>query len=89
VKRNVEWDVRRDGGTVHVDLESADDISEADTDAIIAATEQLLTHDEVKVVRLNGPVLLEEGPPDGLGRAIQSLDALARRHGKRLIVGPI
>jgi hypothetical protein len=86
---DVQWTVERAGDAVEVDLEEADDVSDADTDAIIAATEELLTHEEVRVVRLNGPVLMQQGPPDGLGAAIRSLDALARRYGKRLIVGPM
>ena len=89
MKPSAEWEVTRVDGTVHVDLTQATEISEADTDAIIAATEEFLTHDEVTVVRLNGPVLMQEGPPDGLKHAMQCLDALARKHDKRLVVGQI
>ncbi len=84
-----QWDVLRVEGTVRVDLTRAETVTEADTDAIVAATEELLTHPEVKVVRLDGSVLLSDGPPDGLKNAIRCLDALARRYGKRFVVGPI
>jgi hypothetical protein len=65
-------------------------VAEADTEAIVAATEVLLAVDEVMVVQLDGPVL-EAGdqPPVGTGAAIESLDELADRYGKRLIVSPI
>ena len=88
-RRVFEWDVHRTGATVNVDLTKAADVTEADTDAIVAAVEELLIHPEVESVNLNGPVLLEQGPPDGLKYAIRSLDELAKRHGKRLTVGPI
>jgi hypothetical protein len=32
-------------------------VGQADTDAIVAATEELLGHEEVELVRLDGPVL--------------------------------
>jgi hypothetical protein len=85
-----QWEVTRSGGAVRIDLTKASNVAEADTEAIAAATEALLTDEEVTVVQLEGPVL-EGGdqPPDGLGAAIESLDALADRYGKRLIVSPI
>jgi hypothetical protein len=43
----------------------------------------------VRVIQLGGPVLLRDGPPDGLSGAIRSLGELARRRGKRFDVGPI
>jgi hypothetical protein len=89
VKRAAEWDVTRVAGIVRIDLTSAEAISYADTHAIIAAVEELLTRPEVNAVRLDGPVLLEDGPPDGLKHAIRSLDALAERYGKAFVVGPI
>jgi hypothetical protein len=89
VDRSAAWDVERLEGVVRVDLKETGDIAEADTDAIIAAVTDLLSHDGVRVVRLDGPALISDGPPDGLRRAIRSLDALAKRHGKRLVVGPI
>ena len=84
-----EWDVSRTGGTVRVDLTRASNIADVDTEAIVAATEALLTDDEVSVVQLDGPVL--EGAPasTGLPAAVGALEALADRYGKRLIVSPI
>lgn len=87
--RAVAWEVRRVGGIVHVDVTQTNDVTDADTDAIVAAAEELLTHDEVRLVRLDGPALTDSDPPGGLVHAIKSLDALARRYGKRLVVGPI
>jgi len=87
--RAAAWEVRRVSGIVHVDLAQTHDVTDADTDAIVSATEKLLTHDEVRLVRLNGPALTDADPPGGLKHAIQSLDALARRYGKGLVVGPI
>ena len=84
-----QWEVTRSGGTVRVDLTKASNIAEADTEAIVAATEALLTDDEVVVVQLDGPVMEGDPPPDGLGAAIGSLDELADRYGKQLIVSPI
>jgi hypothetical protein len=84
-----QWEVTRSGGTVRVDLTKASNIAEADTEAIVAATEALLTDDEVMVVQLDGPAMEGDPPPDGLGAAIGSLDELADRYGKQLIVSPI
>jgi hypothetical protein len=89
VERSTAWDVERREGVVRVDLKQTGDITEADTDAIIAAVTDPLSHDAVRVVRLDGPPLISDGPPDGLRQAIRSLDALAKRHGKRFVVGPI
>lgn len=89
MQRDAAWNVERLQGVVRVDLTQTAGISEADTDAIVAAIEDLLSHDGVKVVRLDGPALISNDPPDGLRRAIRSLDELAKRHGKRLVVGPI
>ena len=83
------WEVTRSGGTVRVDLTQASSVAEADTEAIVAATEALLTDDEVTVVQVDGPVLEGDPPPDGLGAAIESLDELADRYGKQLIISPI
>jgi hypothetical protein len=84
------WNVERLLGVVRVDLTQTTGISDADTDAIVAAIEDLLSHEDVKVVRLDGPALLnDQGPPDGLNNAIRALAVLAERHGKRLVVGPI
>jgi hypothetical protein len=84
-----QWEVTRSGGTVRVHLTRAASVAEADTEAIVSATEALLTDDEVSVVQLGGPVLEGDHPPEGLGAAIESLDELADRYGKQLIVSPI
>ena len=82
-------EVGRVGDAARIDLTRARHVSEADTDAIVAATEELLRHPDVSVVRLDGPALAEAEPPHGLKHAIRCLDALARQHGKRFLVGPI
>jgi hypothetical protein len=83
------WTVTRRGDRVRIDLIEADAFSSADTDAIASALEGYLADDEVRVIQLGGPVLLRDGPPDGLSGAIRSLGELARRRGKRFDVGPI
>jgi len=57
---DVQWEVVRLGDTVRIDLTRATTFTQADTDAVVAATSELLTHDEVRSVRLDGPVFLEE-----------------------------
>jgi hypothetical protein len=90
VKQDAAWNVERAEGIVRVDLTETTGISEADTDAIIAAIQDLLSQEAVKLVRLDGPALLDDdGPPDGLKNAIRALAAAAERHGKRFVVGPI
>jgi len=85
----LQWEVKRTGATVRVDLSKAAQVVEADTEAIVAATERLLKGDEVTVVQLDGPVLEGNPPPPGLGAAVDSLDQLASRYRKRLVVSPI
>ena len=41
------------------------------------------------MVQLDGPLMEGNPPPDGLGAAIESLDELADRYGKQLIVSPV
>ncbi len=89
VQRDVKWQVIRLAGIVRIDLAEVTEITEADTDAMIAAAEELLAHDEVKVVRFNGPALTADDPPTGLRYAIQRLQELADRRGRELVVGPI
>ena len=86
---DARWDVVRLGDTVRIDLTEARSFTQTDTDAIVAATIELITHEDVRAVRLDGPVLLQGEPPDGLRFAVGSLEALARRHGKRFTVGPM
>jgi len=81
-----QWEVKRIGATVQVDLTKIDHIAQADTEAIVAATERFLKRDEVTRIQLDGPVLESGGPLDGLEAAIESLDELASRYGKRLVI---
>ena len=74
---------------MRVDLTRAASVVEADIDAIVAATDELLAENAVKVVQLDGRVLRSNQAPDGLGVAILSLEELAGRYGKELIVSPI
>lgn len=83
------WTVARTGDQVRIDLTEADEFGHEDTEAIEAALEDYLADDGVKVVKLGGPVLMKEGPPDGLGPAMKHLGNLARSRGKRFEVGPI
>lgn len=89
VQRDVKWDVTRVGGIVRIDLREVNEVTQADTDAMIAATEELLAHDGVTVVRFNGPALTADDPPDGLRYTVRRLQALADQHGRELVIGPI
>ena len=82
------WTVSRMGDQVRIDLTEADEFGHDDTKAIEVALEVYLADDEVKVVKLGGPVLMKEGPPDGLGTALRHVAKLARSRGKRFEVGP-
>jgi len=68
---------------------AADDITEADADAVADAVDELLADPEVDAVRLSGDALTQGTPRDGLNRAIRALGTLAKHHGKEFIVGPI
>jgi hypothetical protein len=83
------WTVTRTGERVRIDVIDAAGFGETDTKAISDALVDYLVDDEVRVIHLNGPVLMEEGPPDGLGDAMRHLGNLARKSGKRFDVGPI
>ena len=88
-KPEFQWEVTRTGGTVRIDLTRATRVAEGDTEAVVAATEALLTDGEVALVQLDGPVLQGKPPSDGLAAAIRALEQLADTYGKRLIVSPI
>ena len=47
-------EVTRSGGTVRVDLTEAANVSEADTDAIVATAKGSSPEDEVRVVQIDG-----------------------------------
>lgn len=83
------WAVRRVGGTVQVEIARASRISASDTDAIAAATEDLLTSDGVSVLQLEAPALWRNRAPERLERIVWMLELLAERHGKSLVVAPI
>jgi hypothetical protein len=83
------WTVKRTGDRVRVDVSDAVGFAETDTKAIAEALEEYLSDDGVKVVQIDGPVLMQQGPPDGLGAALLHLGNLARNRGKRFHVGPI
>jgi len=86
--RNVEWDVTRSGRTVRIDVYAADDLSETDAHAMVAATEELLVDDEVNVVQMNGPVL-KGRPPKRVAGVIRAMDDLAHKYGKPLTISPV
>lgn len=83
------WTVTRTGDRVRIDVIDAGGFGETDTKAISDALMDYLVDDEVRVIHLDGPVLMEEGPPNGLGDAMRQLGNLARDNGKRFEVGPI
>lgn len=83
-----DWEVTRTGGTVRIDVKGAEDLSEADRNAMIAAAEELLVAENVSVVQLDGPALRPE-QHRGLADTVRALELLAERHGKPLFVGPI
>lgn len=72
------WTVTRSGDRVRINVMEAEGFAEIDTEAIAQALEEYLSDDEVKVIHFNGPVLMEQGPLDGLGRALRDLGDLAR-----------
>jgi hypothetical protein len=83
------WTVKRTGERVRIDVSEADGFTETDTKAIADALEDYLFDDSVTVIQFDGPVLMEQGPPNGLGDALRHLGNLARKRGKRFDVGPI
>jgi hypothetical protein len=63
-------------------------MTETDRNAMVAAAEELLSGDDVKLIQFNGPAW-EHDPPIGLMEALQAVQRLAVQHGKQLIVSPI
>lgn len=82
------WDVRRIGGTVRVDLSRTDHLSAAESDEIVAATDEFLRDGEVSIVEVRAPV---DGarPHRRLARLLKALHRLAERRDSQLIVGSI
>jgi ribosome maturation factor RimP len=83
------WTVIRKGERVRVDLQNASGITATDTTAISEALEEYLSDDEITVVQVDGPVLMESEMPPGLSSAMRALGDIARNRGKRFDVGPI
>jgi hypothetical protein len=75
------------GRLIRVDVSRAEIITEADVDAILAATQERLTDEDVCLVQFIGP-LVSDRPPKGLAAAVQALYRLTRRCGRPLLVGP-
>lgn len=85
----ITWILTRIDDTVQIDLTKADGFTHDDTEAIAVAMEAYLTDDAVTTIKLDGPVLMHEGPRDGLVQAIRHVGSLARARGKRFDVGQI
>lgn len=83
------WTVKRTGERARVDLQNASGITATDTAAISEALEIYLADEEITVIQVGGPVLMEREMPPGLGSAMRELGDLARGRGKRFDVGPI
>ena len=83
------WTLTRNGERVRVDLQNAFGITATDTASISQALEEYLSDEEITVVHVDGPVLMESEMPPGLWSAMRELGDLARGRGKRFDVGPI
>ena len=62
-RADFEWDVSRNGRTVRIDVIRAGSVTSVDTDAVVAATEELISDDGVRLVQFNGPALADQPPP--------------------------
>lgn len=85
----ITWVLTRIDDTVRIDLTKANGFTDDDTEAIALAMEAYLADDAVTAIKLDGSVLMHDGPPDGLVQAIRDIGDLARARGKRFDVGPI
>lgn len=83
------WILTRIDDTVRIDLRKANGFTHGDSEAIAVAMEEYLTDDAVAAIKLDGPVLMHDGPPDGLVQAVRHIGDLARARGKRFEVGQI
>ena len=83
------WILTRTGDTVRVYLTKAEGFTHDDTEAIAVAMEAHLTDEAVAAIKLDGTPLMNEGPRDGLVKAIRHIGNLARARGKRFDVGQI
>ena len=85
----ITWILTRTRDCVLIDLTKADGFTHGDGEAIGVSLEACLTDDAVAAIKLDGPVLMNEGPRDGLVQAIRYIGNLARSRGKRFDVGQI
>jgi hypothetical protein len=81
-----EWQVTRKDGTVYVDVSAVGRLSGADSEAIVAATEDLLG-DDVSFVQVHAA--LKKRTFNGLGRTLKTIHRLAEAHGKQVVISPI
>jgi hypothetical protein len=80
------WKLLRRGHALRVEVEPSA-LEQHEEGKIISAVEDEAAGDGFDVVHVTGPAL--EGPADGTRALIRNLADVAKRHGKRLDVGPI
>ena len=80
------WNVSRRARALSVDIDR-DAVSSGEGDAIVSAVSSEASVGDFDVLRVTGPVLGD--PPKGTVRLLRALGDVARRHGKRLEIGPI
>ena len=85
----ITWILTRTGDTVRIHLTKAAGFTHDDSEAIAVTLEAYLTDEAVGSIKLDGPLLMNEGPRDGLVQAIRYIGNLARSRGKRFDVGQI
>lgn len=83
------WTVTRQDDEVRIDLTEVVSFEQADTEAIIGATEEYITQDGVSSVRLGGPTLEARLLPDNLTTLIRDLAGLVEGRGLRFYFGPL
>jgi hypothetical protein len=80
------WKVSRQGRALSVNVDR-DAVSRGEGDAIVSAVSSEAVLGDFDVVRVTGPMLGD--PPKGTVRLLRALGDVAKRHGKRLDIGPI
>jgi len=80
------WKVSRKGRALSVNVDR-DAVARGEGDAIISAVSSEASLGDFDVVRVTGPMLGD--PPNGTVRLLRALGDVAKRHGKRLEIGPI
>lgn len=88
MKPRAAWEVTRTAGTVRIDVNGAEDLTETDRNAMIAAAEELLMDPDISLVQLDGPAL-DKDASQGLAEAVASLERLAARYEKTFLLAPI